>query len=137
MFAFSSDGERQFNARSREECPPADGAGAAANEALGRDLLDSVLRQTAQTSASDDAVTADDLAALRQVAVRHRGEPLICQPVVVELVQAVLSEQFRPVVTTAESWQAMCSGIAQTLFEDPVSRERLDSLWARLSEGGA
>lgn len=134
VLSSSADGDRQFNANSRNDSAPSDGS--SAGESLGRELLDSVLRQTAQAETASDAPTASDLSALRDVAERHRGKPLTCQPVVVELVQAVLKEQFEPVVASTESWSTMCAGIAQTLYEDPVSRDRLDSLWSRLMEGG-
>lgn len=129
----SSDSNHQSE-RPRDEAASSSETGADAAAGLGKDLLNSVLRQTAQTGESSDAVTGNDLSALRDVAARYRGRPLVLEPVVVELVQAVLSEQFQPVVVTAESWNTMCHGIAQTLFDDPVSRDRLDSLWARLGE---
>jgi hypothetical protein len=145
VLSSSADGDRQVDAGPNDNtandnipndrAASCDSAGLEANETLGRDLLDSVLRQTAPSSSADDAPTAADMVALRDVADRHRGKKLVVQPIVVELVQAVLSEQFQPVVASGESWDTMCSGIAQTLFDDPVSRDRLDSLWSRLSEG--
>lgn len=140
VFASSADGDRRSDFGPQDEIAAGDSPSAAASEALGRELLDSVLRQTAKNQPAEDAgeaASAADLAALQTVAQRHGGKPLLVEPVVIELVQAVLSEQFQPLIASDESWQTMCSGIAQTLYDDPVSRERLDTLWSRLQEGNA
>lgn len=99
-----------------------------------RDLLESVLRQT--LADSSDSPTASDLAALGELARKHPGRTLD-PAIAAEMVAAVLREPFEALVATAELWRSMVTGIAQTLWEDPVSRDRLQVMWSRLSESAS
>lgn len=132
MSSASSEPERP----SKPTHVPARPARRPTDSMLGRELLDSVLKQTALGSTSQDAASTADMQALRAVAARRRNEPFGLEPVALELVQAVLQGQFRPLVSSAQAWETMTQGITQTLFEDPVSRDRLQAMWSRLLETG-
>lgn len=97
-------------------------------------LLEQVLEHTA--SAVEQSETADpaDVAALVEVARRHRGQPLTAEPIVAEMVAAVLGGQMRSWFPLEEDWRAMIASIARTLDDDPPSRRRLENLWAGLLE---
>lgn len=73
--------------------------------------------------------------AIQEVARRHRNAPFALDPVLVELVQTILRIQFGDHPEWAAAWQGASGPVAQTLYEDPVSRERLELLWNRLSKG--
>ena len=107
----------------------------ASEPAAGRELLESVLEWAETTLSSDDPLEVADVEAMREVARRHPGSPLVLDPVVVELVQVVLQSQFR----SHPTWLPVCASAsraaAETLLEDPVSRERLEGLWGRLLRG--
>ena len=47
----------------------------------------------------------------------------------------MLQTQFRAHADWLPVWQSASGLIAQTLFDDPVSRERLEFLWSRLVKG--
>ena len=98
-----------------------------------RELLEKVLRETLRDH-SPDAMDPADLDALRQVAQHYRGQPLVLEPITVELVEAVLGVQFPDRPQASPSWKAMSESIAQSLFDDPASRQRLEGIWTRLAE---
>jgi hypothetical protein len=111
---------------------PAPQTRATGQPAAERALLESVLQWTEATLWADDPLEAADVDALRQVARRHPGAPLSPDPVAVELVQAMLQTQFAVHADWLPVWQGASGVIAQTLFEDPGARERLEVLWSRL-----
>jgi len=97
-----------------------------------RALLESVLRQTLEESRSPEEMDLPEKAALLDVAGRHRGKPLSGDPIVTELVEALLTTYFRNVSGSREFWSSISGEIAQTLFDDPVARLRLEAFWKRL-----
>jgi hypothetical protein len=97
-----------------------------------RSLLENVLRQTLEDSEAGMPLEGADKEALLQVAQRHRQEPFSLEPIVVELVQAVLRTHFDKRSDSSEFWGVVSAQIAQTLFEDPVASPRLERLWRRL-----
>ncbi len=99
------------------------------------DLLERVLQETAEIYSIDEPLSAADQTAMREVAGRHRGEPLTLDPIGVELVQAVLQSHFPAQPHESQLWHAMTAQIALTLFDDPVSHERLQAMWIRLGGG--
>ena len=99
------------------------------------DLLERVLRETSGIFGADEAVDEADSEALAEVARRHGGEPLTFEPIAVELVQAVLRSHFPAQSHSSQLWHALTAQIALTLFDDPVSRDRLEALWVRLGGG--
>ena len=128
MSSSASDPERSAGV------PRPDAASEPSAERADPALLDKVLKQTLDAQSSGDPSANDRMRALVDVARRHRGKPLTLEPVAVELVEAVLAEEFPQPHTPPKLRQAMSARIAQTLLDDPVSRERLAVFWARLSE---
>jgi len=125
---FSSDDDYQRPFADQPEPAPSGDAPDSAN------LMDRVLEETLAATDADAALEPGEVDALKQVARRHPNEPLTLSPVATELVGAVLSTRFGHLRDKAEHWQSMSSTIAETLMDDPSSRDRLQSLWARLSE---
>jgi hypothetical protein len=122
-----------------------------------RAALEYLLREALSRIDSADGEIAPNIrAALADVARRFRGAALSLTPVVVEVVEAVLRELYAEgrkalrrdgtepsgasssgaaAVPSTESWHKMSMSIAQSLYDDPSAHERLQSLWAHLSEG--
>ena len=72
----------------------------------------------------------EELESLLQVARRHRGIPFALEPVAIDLIDALLTVRF-----TKDGFKPdMAREIATSLFDAPVSNERLESLWQRLKE---
>ncbi len=97
-------------------------------------LLNQVLTETALGELDDDQYSAEDLRLLREVAARYPTAAFDLEPVAVELVRAVVGEPFRGLLGAQEQWWTITYEIAQTLFNDPRSRQRLELLWIRLRE---
>jgi len=98
-----------------------------------RALLERVLEETEKLLGTEDALDPQQMEAIREVARRHPGKGLVLEPVVVELVEAVVRVQFRGLAEGSPIWQEASCQIAQTLFDDPVARGRLEALWKNLS----
>ena len=96
-------------------------------------LLESVLRRTAALTNAEEPVDDEEMAAVEQVARRLKGHAFALDPVVVDLVGAMLLVEFGRQWTSPGLWEVVSRRIARTLFEDPTSRARLETLWARLS----
>lgn len=97
-------------------------------------LLEQVLASTSFAGGEINALPAEELEALRQVARRHSGGVLSVQPVLEELIEAILGKQLRALAPSSAGRREMVVEIAQTLFDDSISRERLESLWLGLLE---
>jgi hypothetical protein len=98
-------------------------------------LLEKVLRETEELLEGDQALDGREKDDLRGVARRHRGEPLSLDPVTVELVQAVVGSRFRSRPDSVDFWRELVLHVAQSIFDDPASHDRLKALWSRLGEG--
>lgn len=119
---------------SRPDAAPADRR-AADIRSTSQALLDQVLSQTTRAEANLKDSDSPELLALRGVARRHRGQHLIAaEPVVVDLVDALLRPQFHPDFVGSPGWQRMTGQIAQTLVDDPVVLSRLQAFWATLQD---
>ncbi|HEX4128851.1 MAG TPA: hypothetical protein VHZ24_02325 [Pirellulales bacterium] len=94
--------------------------------------LEQILDQTLKAAANRPDSAADALSDFAEVARTHRGKAFKVDPVVVELVRAVLESQVGSRLTPA-MLDNLSQCIAVTLCDDPNSRERLERLWARLS----
>jgi hypothetical protein len=137
MCAASSDSGRSSNSHSHyrdaEAAPaqPQSNANGPAPAVPGNPLLDSILNRGGEAGAqsSGDAATWDKL---RDVARRHRGEALSQSPIVVELVAASLHPSFSTLAGPRAA--EMTEQIAETLWNDPPSHERLTALWNSLHE---
>jgi hypothetical protein len=112
---------------------PIDGKGAEAS--VTHDLLESVLERTDAASRSDEALDPQQRLALDAVVRRYRGQPLSLDPIATEMVRAMLTTEFCDRPDWAGAWDAVSGHVAQTLWDDQVSRDRLEALWLRLSEG--
>jgi hypothetical protein len=102
--------------------------------ALTRGLLEQVLDATEAATQEPAPAAAADLLVLREVARRHAGRPLVVDPILVELVEAMLVSQFKQ-AGPRDNWTEIARQVAERLFEDPPSEKRLHELWQRLSQG--
>jgi hypothetical protein len=97
------------------------------------DLLDAVVQRTVAMLNCDDPADPGAMDAALAVARRHAGEALSPRPIVAELVRAMLDRQFERCGEGARSlWQSLSGLIAETLWDDPAARERLERLWEKL-----
>jgi hypothetical protein len=101
--------------------------------AVGSQMLDQILELALGGSPQAGFVEPDDVTALRQVAKRLAGNSFALEPVVVELMHAVLQLQFEKAGIPSATVHAMARQIATTLYDDPSARARLEALWAGLS----
>jgi hypothetical protein len=108
--------------------PPGDSADAAMTLTDG--LLAHVLEQTLLERAAD-RIEASASAAARAVGRKHAGSPLVLDPVLIELVEALLLDQFQRAFPR-ENWRVVATEVAQRLFDDPGSQARLQQFWQRL-----
>jgi hypothetical protein len=102
-------------------------------DSVSRRVLEDVLKQTASLYSFEAPTNPADLEPLREVAGRLKGASFGLAPVVQELVQAMLRRQLRGLWTSEEQVLEVANRVAETLFENPESNERLEKLWARLS----
>lgn len=97
-------------------------------------LLERVLQQTA-TAADAARVTSNaEILRLRAVANRRKELPLTLEPVVVEMVQAVLGNEFAGIENDPVRFRAMTVEIARALMDDPAAQQRLEAMWTKLRE---
>jgi hypothetical protein len=130
MSAGSSDsGER----RTREIELEATVAGAPIDPAL----LARVMEQTLAAADDKDTSVSGDLQRLKAIAHRRKGQNLVLEPVVIEMVRAMLGAEFAGLEADPERFKEVTMKIARTLLDDPTANKRLESLWSRLNEGDA
>ncbi len=101
--------------------------------ALDHDLLASVLKCTLAYYEGNGLLTTEERDEIEAVVHRHRGEAIRPEPLVRELVEAVLRVEFRRRPAWTALWPGVSTQIAQALWEDPVSRGRLETLWDHLA----
>jgi hypothetical protein len=106
----------------------------AAEPAVGARMLDQILALMAGGSPEAGFVEPDDLRAIREVAKNLAGQPFSRDPVVSDLIHAILQVQFQKAQIPSTSVRAMAQYIANTLYDDPPSRQRLETMWASLSQ---
>jgi hypothetical protein len=102
-------------------------------DSVSRRVLEDVLKQTASLYSFEPPTDPADLAVLREVAARLRGAPFALDPVVVELVRALLRRQLASLWSSEDQLNGVAAQIATTLFENPETNERLEKLWTRLT----
>lgn len=95
-------------------------------------LLDVVLHQTAETSDERTFASTVELPRLREVARRYPSDSLTLDPILVTLIDALLETHLPQVCRTATMRTRIAREIARPLFENPVSRGRLELLWSQL-----
>lgn len=99
-----------------------------------RGLLEQVLQETLFGSSKGGSMDEPLMASLVEVARRHQGCPLSYDPIMVDLVQAIVRINLSHLAARDADWQAMSRQLAATLWEDQPSQERLERFWTRLSE---
>jgi hypothetical protein len=102
-------------------------------DSTSRRVLEDVLRQTASLYSFEPPVDPADLQPLQEVAARLGGTPFALDPVVNELVKAMLRRQLKAFWTSEEQLVSVAERVAQTLFENPDAHDRLENLWLRLT----
>lgn len=95
-------------------------------------LLEKVLQET--LFGSGGSPDEPLMAALVEVARRHQGRPLSLDPVLVDLIQAIVRINLGQRAAKEVDYIAMSRRIAETLWDDLPSRERLERFWTRLAE---
>ena len=96
-------------------------------------LLDAIVSQT--TAALDDQAFASmvDLPRLVDVARRHHeSDALSFDPILIELIEAILQTHVPQVRDRADLRTKVATAVARPLFDNPVSRGRLELLWSQL-----
>lgn len=96
--------------------------------------FDAVLRATLDSDAADQRVTAEEVAALADVARRHGAAPFVNDPIAVDLVEAIIQANYGHLRRPPEIWRSTAVRIAAVLCDSPAARARLENLWARLLE---
>ena len=95
-------------------------------------LLEAVLHATLTVCASDEPLDPSDMRRLREVARRHAECRTVSEPIVVELVGAVLEGHFAGGGVLEGIGPAAATQIAQTLLDDPAANARIERFWNRL-----
>jgi hypothetical protein len=106
---------------------------------LGRALLARLLGEGGGPDDLSPPLQPTQMRAVREVARRLSGQPFSLNPVTVELVKAALIEWIGPGAARSEpepgpGWLDIADRIAATLYDDPVTHDRLAALWARLGK---
>ncbi len=101
-------------------------------DSTSRRVLEDVLKQTAALYSLEQGSDPADLEPLREVARRLRGAAFSLEPVLVEMVRATLRRQLKPAWESEEQLAAVADRVARTLFENPETHARLNTLWDRL-----
>jgi hypothetical protein len=100
----------------------------------GLPLLNQILEQTLRRPDQPAPQVAKEIAALAEVARRYPEQTTLVQPILEELIDAILSPHLDQMKLAAAARQAMLSELAHTLYDDTPSRERLEALWNGLQE---
>ena len=107
-----------------EERPPDQVPAPPADPTEEAGLMERVLRETLAVTEADVPLEGAELTALEDVARRFIGTALSLHPVVVALVQAILSARFGSLACRPDVGQAVSQRIAETLWDDPTSQVR-------------
>jgi hypothetical protein len=129
----SSDSRSEHSGADRQ--PTTREGASGSRPGLDRALLEEVLRKTLAICSSDEPLDEDSNNALKSVVARHAGEPFSFDPVAIQLVAAVLRVQFAAGSNSSGIWGELPIRVARTLYDDPPSRERLETFWRRLNGG--
>jgi hypothetical protein len=116
--------ERAASSREEPERPVAGGL----------PLLDQILHETLRRPDQPRPQVADELAALSEVARRYPDQALTVQPILEELIEAILAPRLASMALPPAARQGMVTELARTLYDDSASRERLEALWHSLIE---
>ena len=92
------------------------------------------MRQTQEICDEGAENSSAEKGAILEVARKFQGQPFSLDPVLGELVRAVLRSRLPERAGSGAAWREISAEIAETLFEDPVSRDRLERFWSRLMD---
>ena len=107
----------------------------AGSKATEERLLDAVVNQTAAMLDEQSLAHMVDLPRLVEVARRyHECDVLSFDPILIELIEAILQTHMPQVGERAELRAKVAAAVARPLFDNPVSRGRLELLWSQLLE---
>ncbi|QDV25564.1 hypothetical protein [Aureliella helgolandensis] len=95
------------------------------------DLLREVLEST--LTRGEGGLAPEELLALQEIARAHGDSQLDMLQITELLVAGLLSTRF-PGLANRETNQLMCQRIADSLCGDPVSMQRLKTMWNQLRE---
>jgi hypothetical protein len=93
--------------------------------------LERVLEETAAGYLEAEIPTSV-LDNLRSVARQHCGSELQVEPMLLQLVEAILRLTFPPALLGSNARSQIVAAVAVTLWEDPASHQRLNTLWQDL-----
>ncbi|MCI0629493.1 MAG: hypothetical protein L0Y44_02435 [Phycisphaerales bacterium] len=96
---------------------------------LGQDLLSRIVEQQPASADHSTPLSATSRSAVAEVARRYAGERLSLNPITVELLRAVLVDWLGVPTGGIET---IVEQVAATLYEDPVSHDRLQAMWINL-----
>ena len=102
-------------------------------DSVSRRVLEDVIKQTASLYSFETPTDPADLAPLREVAASLRGKEFGLDPVVLELVRAMLRKQLHGLWKSEQQLGEVANRVAESLFDNPESNERLGKLWDRLT----
>ena len=95
-------------------------------------LLDAIVQQTASALDEQTLAQTRDLPRLREIARRHGGDTLTLDPILFELIEALLATNLPPLARSATLRSKVARLVSQSLFDNPVCRGRLELLWSQL-----
>ena len=96
-------------------------------------LLDAIVSQTAAALDEQSFASMVDLPRLVEVARRyHECDVLSFDPILIELIEAILQTHMPQVGERTELRAKIAAAVARPLFDNPVSRGRLELLWSQL-----
>ena len=91
-------------------------------------------RVVQETMVNQQSLGSDDLKALQGIARRYPDADLTVDPIGVELVGSILQRRVSANVLSPQVAHEIATAIAQSLFENPDTCERLQGLWRQLCE---
>ena len=96
-------------------------------------LLDAIVSQTAAALDEQSLASMVDLPRLVDVARRHRASDVLSfDPILIELIEAILQTHLPQIGERTELRAKVAAAVARPLFDNPVSRGRLELLWSQL-----
>jgi hypothetical protein len=93
-------------------------------------LLDEVLQNTL----SLNSISPRELSDLIDIGRRYFGQPLVEDPIGVELVEVVLRNRLAAVTAEGDRRREMARQITESLLNDPTCEPRLRAFWDQLLE---
>ena len=116
----------------QQPAPDVRGSGASRADSQYRQLFDEVLRQTVSLTEDESVSSEAEMKKLFPVAVKYRKAALDAVPILTELVEAMLRTSLGG--GTVEQLRPMSQQVAETIFEDPAGRKRVERLWQQLQQ---